>query len=139
MHDRLFIINIFSVGFGGFIGSCLRYLISIYLSRIPCQIPLGTLTVNVIGGFLIGLFMELSLSTALIPPNLRLFIVTGILGGLTTFSTFSYETMSLFSEGAYISALLNVSLNLFLSLFAVILGRLILKLLFKLGGIFIGK
>ncbi len=89
--------------------------------------PYGTLIVNVFGGFFIGLLMELSLATDLIPPNFRLFLVTGVLGGLTTFSTFGYETMSLFSDRSYWHALLNIGLNLFLSLGGVVLGRLLVN------------
>ncbi|QSZ28300.1 fluoride efflux transporter CrcB [Aceticella autotrophica] len=123
--------NVFYVGIGGFLGASLRYIISLQLSKwFNSNIPIGTLTVNVIGGLLIGLIMEISLTTDLIPSNLRLFLTTGILGGLTTFSTFSYETIGLFYEGSYLFACVNICLNLFLSLFGVILGRLLCKIIF---------
>lgn len=123
--------NVFYVGIGGFLGASLRYIISLQLSKwFNSSIPIGTLTVNVIGGLLIGLIMEISLTTDLIPSNLRLFLTTGILGGLTTFSTFSYETIGLFYEGSYLFACANICLNLFLSLFGVILGRLLCKIIF---------
>jgi camphor resistance protein CrcB len=61
----------------------------------------------------------------MISPNLRLFLTTGIMGGLTTFSTFSYETVTLFNEGKYILSTLNAGLNLMLSLGAVIAGKYI--------------
>lgn len=112
------------VGIGGFIGACLRYIISLNAPKL-LGIPNGTLIVNITGGILIGLIMELSLTTDLIPPDLRLFLTTGIMGGLTTFSTFSYETIELFSDGTYILAILNVCLNLFLSLGGVVLGKFI--------------
>lgn len=112
------------VGIGGFIGACLRYIISLDAPKL-FGIPNGTLIVNITGGILIGLIMELSLTTDLIPPDLRLFLTTGIMGGLTTFSTFSYETIELFSDGTYILAILNVCLNLFLSLGGVVLGKFI--------------
>jgi len=113
------------VGMGGLIGASLRYLISIYTARVlGTDFPYGTLFVNILGGFLIGFVMELSLGTDLISPNLRLFLTTGLMGGLTTFSTFGYETISLFNEGSYILGSLNAGLNLFLCLGFVILGKL---------------
>jgi fluoride exporter len=114
------------VGIGGFIGSCLRYVISINSPKLfGTQLPYGTLIVNVIGGILIGFILETSLRTNLISPDLKLFLTTGIMGGLTTFSTFSYETISLFSDGNYMLGTLNTFLNLFLSLLGVVLGKLV--------------
>ncbi|MGQ9855994.1 MAG: fluoride efflux transporter CrcB [Fervidobacterium sp.] len=122
--------KILIVGFGGFIGAILRYLMSWQMVKISqVDIPLGTLLVNSLGGFLIGAIMEFSISTELISPELRLFLTTGILGGFTTFSTFSYETVALLSDGAYMLGFLNVVLNLFLSIFGVILGRLVVNLI----------
>jgi fluoride exporter len=122
--------KILYVGIGGFIGASLRYLISLQTSKLfSGHIPYGTLIVNVLGGFLIGVIMEISLSTTFVSPSLRLFLTTGILGGLTTFSTFSYETINLFSSGLYTHAVLNACLNLFLSLFSVILGKSFIHIL----------
>jgi fluoride exporter len=116
------------VGLGGFIGASLRYLISIQSSKLfNGNLPYGTLIVNILGGLFIGVIMELSLSTTLISPNLRLFLTTGILGGLTTFSTFSYETINLYSGGFYTLAALNACLNLFLSLFSVVTGKFLIN------------
>lgn len=121
-------LKVIYVGIGGFIGAALRYLISMQSTKwFDFSIPMGTLMVNVLGGFLIGMIMEFSLSTDLIPENLRLFLTTGIMGGLTTFSTFSYETVSLISDGSYIYGSLNICLNLFLSLAGVLLARFICK------------
>ncbi len=83
--------------------------------------------VNVAGGFLIGMIAELSMSTDLISPNLKLFLTTGIMGGLTTFSTFSLETITLMSDGRYLFGMLNVCLNVFLSLGGVVLARLLCR------------
>lgn len=114
------------VGIGGFIGACLRYSISYYSPKLfGTQLPYGTLIVNIIGGILIGFIMEFSLITNLISPNLRLFLTTGIMGGLTTFSTFSYETISFFSSGSYVLGTLNTCLNLFLSLGGVVFGKFV--------------
>ena len=112
------------VGIGGFIGAALRYLVSLGSNKIILsQMPYGTLFVNFLGGILIGLIMELSLTSDAISPNMRLLLTTGIMGGLTTFSTFSYETIGLFSKGNISLGILNVCLNLFLSLGGVLLGQ----------------
>jgi CrcB protein len=122
--------NILWVGLGGFIGASLRYIISLNSSRLfSSQLPYGTLIVNILGGLFIGFIMELSLTTDLISPSLRLFLITGIIGGLTTFSTFSYETVTLFIEGKYVLGMLNTALNLFLSIAGVVIGKLISQVL----------
>lgn len=113
--------KLFYVGIGGFIGAALRYLISSKV--ISDTIPWGTLLVNVIGGVLIGLIMQLCLSTDYISPNMKLFLTTGVLGGLTTFSTFSYETIGLFNSGDFKNGILNICLNLILCLGGVLLGQ----------------
>ncbi len=117
-------IKILYVGIGGFLGASLRYIISYHAPKLfGNHFPYGTLIVNVIGGILIGLIMELSLTTNGISPNLRLFLTTGIMGGLTTFSTFSFETVTLLSEGKYFLGTANIALNLFLSLVGVVIGK----------------
>lgn len=122
--------NILYVGLGGFIGASLRYIISIISPKLfGTQLPYGTLIVNVLGGILIGIIMEISIKTNLISPSLKLFLTTGIMGGLTTFSTFSYETVTLFSGGNYFLGMLNTGLNLFLSIFGVVLGKFIAQLI----------
>ena len=121
-------INIICVGCGGFLGAISRYIISIYTSKqFLFKIPLGTLIVNVLGGFLIGLIMELTIKNNFISPQLKLFLTTGIMGGLTTFSTFSYETIVLIKKGNILLAILNILLNLILSLLGVVLGNIVIK------------
>lgn len=119
------------VGIGGGIGAIIRYLITKQSAGLfNFNIPLGTLIVNVLGGFFIGMIMELSVSTDFISPNLKLFLTTGIMGGLTTFSTFSYETIILMNDGRYLLGFSNIFLNLFLSLGGVILSTLLCKVIF---------
>ncbi|MFW2490884.1 fluoride efflux transporter CrcB [Clostridium chromiireducens] len=121
--------KIIYVGIGGFIGAAIRYLVTLQSSKIiNSNIPLGTLIVNVVGGFLIGMIMELSMSTNLISPNMRLFLTTGIMGGLTTFSTFSYETIGLINDGRYILGISNVLLNVFLSIGGVALASFLCRI-----------
>ncbi|BCZ49238.1 putative fluoride ion transporter CrcB [Clostridium gelidum] len=122
--------KIIYVGIGGCIGASIRYLITMQSSKLfNSNIPLGTLIANVLGGFLIGVIMEISMSTNLISPNLKLFLTTGIMGGLTTFSTFSYETISLISNGNYLLGIGNVFLNLSLSFGGVILATSLCKMI----------
>mgnify|MGYP000909561240 CR=1 FL=1 len=116
--------KIIYVGIGGFIGAALRYLISSNSSKwFGSQLPYGTLIVNVIGGLLIGFIMQLSVQTSYISADLKLFLTTGIIGGLTTFSTFSYETIQFFGDGQYFYGIINTCLNLFLSFGGVALGK----------------
>lgn len=115
--------KILCVGIGGFLGASLRYLVSIGAIKLfKSDFPLGTLIVNVVGAILIGFIMQLSLGVSFITPNLKLFLTTGILGGLTTFSTFSFETISLFQSGRYTAFITNIVLNVGLSLAGVVIG-----------------
>lgn len=126
-------LKIFCVGIGGCAGSILRYLISLYAPKIWGEhLPYGTLIVNVVGGLLIGFIMDLCLQNN-VSLEIRLFLTTGIIGGFTTFSTFSYETINLFSSGRYLSASFNIGLNLFLSLGGVLLGKFICKIITHMG------
>lgn len=120
-------LNIICVGIGGCIGAVLRYIISINTVKLFGSFPIGTLIVNVLGGFLIGVIMELSQCTNM-SPRLKIFLTTGIMGGLTTFSTFSFETITLFSDSNYVFGFLNIILNVSLSLIGVVLGRAFVKM-----------
>ena len=115
-------VEILSVGLGGFLGAISRYIISMQASRLFT----GRLCVNILGGLLIGLILELNSRTNVVSPQMKLFLTTGLMGGLTTFSTFSYETVGLFSDGSYTSAMINIILNVVLSLVGVIIGKNIL-------------
>jgi CrcB protein len=112
--------NIALVASGGALGSVARYLISLLAKRLsPDRLGLGTLIVNLAGCLLIGLFAGLA-ERAIVSKEFRSFFVTGVLGGLTTFSTFSLETASFINSGSIPGAALyfclNTGLGLLLSL-----------------------
>lgn len=88
----------------------MRYLVGQWLG--PRAFPYATLAVNLVGSFAIALVLELSLRIASFPPNLRLALATGFLGGLTTYSSFNYETTALVAQGSSGRALLNVGATL---------------------------
>ncbi|MCX7970139.1 MAG: fluoride efflux transporter CrcB [Negativicutes bacterium] len=112
-------VNLLLVAAGGGTGAVCRYLTSLYAaSRWGAAFPYGTLIVNIAGSFIIGLFLTLAVERFDLDPRWRLLIATGFLGGLTTFSSFSIETLSLWEAGALSYALLNTAGNLLLSLLA---------------------
>ena len=118
------------VGLGGFFGAVARFLIAGFVQKVAgTTFPVGTLTVNVLGSFLIG-FLVL-LFENLIAPQWKAFFITGFLGALTTFSTFSYETVVLLQEGLWFKALLNVVLNVGLCLTATVSGMALFKTIFR--------
>lgn len=111
------------VGAGGFLGSVLRYLLGSWVqTAFGGRFPLGTLAVNVFGCFLIGLLMGVAEFRSVLSPEVRLFAVVGVLGGFTTFSAFSYDTVELGRAVSSFSALLNVTASVALGLTATWLG-----------------
>lgn len=119
------------VGIGGFIGCCVRFAFTKIFSPLSLQLPLATLISNVVAGFFIGFITELEKDSTCISPKMKLFLTTGMMGGLSTFSTFSLETIKLFSQSKYIIALGNVLLNVSLSFLGVILGMFTAKIIFR--------
>ncbi len=118
----------FSVCLGGAVGSFLRYVVSALLVRGSAHsFPLATFTVNIIGSFLIGLFFAMTQRYEWFSPQLRLFFITGFCGGLTTFSTFAYENLSLLQSG-------NITLFIAYSV-----GSFVLSMLAVLAGIYVLK
>jgi CrcB protein len=100
------------ISLGGAIGTAARYLVSGWAARLWGPLfPWGTFAVNFSGSFLIGLVMETALTTRSISPAVRLFLTTGFLGGLTTYSAFNYETIRLVREGAWRLATANFVLT----------------------------
>jgi CrcB protein len=121
------------VTLGSGIGGLLRYIISDFVYKHSSSLfPYGTLTVNVVGSFILGLIIFYLDSLKLISAEMRLFLTIGLCGGLTTFSTFSYETVKLIQDSQYLIAGTNILLNVFVTILAVLLAAFISKLL--IGG-----
>lgn len=124
-------LSLFAVMLGGAIGSALRWALGLALNPVLPTLPLGTLTVNLVGGFIIGSAIGLFDQFQSLPPELRLFVITGFCGGLTTFSTFSAETVTLLLRQQYGWSLAIVTTHLFGSLLMTLAGIGVMRLLFK--------
>jgi len=116
-------VQILYIGIFGGLGCVTRYLASGWVYALAGRaLPYGTLAVNVVGSLLLGLLVEGSLRSTLLSPELRIGLTVGFMGGFTTFSTFSYETVRLLEEGSFFAAGANVLLNLFVCVLAAALG-----------------
>ncbi|MGV3655771.1 MAG: fluoride efflux transporter CrcB [Noviherbaspirillum sp.] len=104
--------NWLAVGAGAALGAWLRWGLSAWLNARFLHLPFGTLLANLLGGYLIGLAVGFFQQYPLLPGAWRLFIITGFLGGLTTFSSFSSESMMLLHRGEYGWALSHIGLHL---------------------------
>jgi len=114
----------------GALGCLTRYFLSGWVYNLLGRtFPSGTFVVNIVGAFLIGLIMEFSMRSTLISPSLRIGLTIGFLGGLTTFSTFSYETFRLLEEGELLIAMTNVLVSVVICLLFTWLGILAAKVL----------
>ncbi len=115
---------------GGGVGAALRYWMQGVIHTFSgAAFPYGTMVVNVLGSFLIGFLMSVFDERFVVQPMLRVFLTVGLLGGFTTFSSFSYETMALLRDGSYSLGLLNVAGSVGLCLAAAWLGLTVGKLL----------
>jgi len=125
-------LTIIAVASGGAIGATLRFLINGTVNKhFVHALPLGTLAVNLLGSLLIGvLFAYFHLNTSL-SPHLKTFMVTGILGALTTYSTFAIESFFLLESGHYGQAFANMALNVFGTILMAGLGYLLVLQLTK--------
>ena len=115
--------NILLIGMGGFVGSIARYFLStlnLYYSFLG--IPIGTLSVNVIGSFIIGFLSGISDKTTILSTELRLLLMVGLCGGFTTFSAFTNENLMLMHNGQFLSVFLYTGLSILLGFMAVYLG-----------------
>ena len=125
------LISFFAVGIGAFFGAVMRWLLGIALNPVLPALPLGTLAANLLGGLVMGLAMGLFGQFQSLSPELRLFVTTGFLGGLTTFSTFSAETVTLMLRQQYAWTAAIIGAHLLGSLAMTLAGIGIVRVLFK--------
>ncbi|NPA24447.1 MAG: fluoride efflux transporter CrcB [Deltaproteobacteria bacterium] len=110
-------LNLLAIGCGGFCGAISRFLVSEFVySRFSTAMPYGTLTVNLVGSFVLGIVAQVGLSGNLLSDTAKSFIGIGFLGAFTTFSTFSVQTLELFEAGSPGKACANILLNVALCL-----------------------
>jgi len=124
--------TILAIGSGGFIGAVLRaYLNGVISHRVPHDLPFGTLGVNLIGSFIIGCLIAYFMYTTLFSVHIKSFLTTGILGALTTYSTFAIESFLLLESGSILLAVSNIVLNVFGTIFMAGSGYYLINYFFK--------
>ena len=119
--------SILAISLGASLGALLRWSLALMLNTISKSVPIGTLMANLIGGLLIGLAITFFEQRQDLPPQWRLLIITGFLGGLTTFSTFSAEVTKMIQDGDLAIALLTILLHVMGSLCMTFIGIYIFK------------
>lgn len=125
------ILSVLAVGLGAFAGALLRWVFGIWFNPLLPALPLGTLASNLLGGFVIGAALGLFNQFQSLPPEIRLFVTTGFCGGLTTFSTFSAETVTLMLRQQYGWTIAIVAAHLFGSLAMTLAGIGVVRLLLR--------
>ncbi len=120
-------IKFLAIFLGGGLGALLRYTTGLFCSRVCSFFPLGTLSVNIIGSFIMGFGYFLFLEKVSVPTEVKLFLTVGFCGGLTTFSTFSLDVWNLFLGGEIVKGLLYVLLSFGLSIAALAAGVMFAK------------
>jgi CrcB protein len=124
--------TILAIGSGGFIGAVLRaYLNGIINHKFPHALPFGTLGVNLIGSFIMGMLVAYFMYSTFLSVHAKSFLSTGILGALTTYSTFAIESFLLFEGGSIALALTNMMLNVFGTVVMAALGYNLVNTIFK--------
>ncbi len=124
--------TVVAVGSGGFLGAVLRVYINGLIShKFPHDLPYGTLGVNLIGSFIMGVLIAYFMYTTLFSVHMKSFLTTGILGALTTYSTFAIESFLLIKGGSIGLAFLNISLNSIGTIIMAGAGYLLVHSLFK--------
>jgi CrcB protein len=123
-----------AVGAGAAVGAWMRWGLGIALNSVFPTVPLGTLAANLIGGLLMGFAMELMTRHAVLPPEVRLLATTGFLGGLTTFSTFSAEVVTLLLRREWLWGSVAIGAHLVGSLALTVAGILMVRALYSWSG-----
>lgn len=125
--------NLLILGLGGFFGAISRYMLSEYVQNLFKQtaFPYGTLAVNILGCFLLGLLTHAAGAKGLLDAQTRLFLMVGFVGAFTTFSTFSLESANLFQSGQNAAGLLNILSSNLLGLVFVFIGQSVASQLWK--------
>jgi CrcB protein len=111
-----------AVGIGAALGAWLRWFFGVTLNAVNPNLPYGTLAANLLGGYLVGVAVEYFSQQGGLPVEVRLFVITGFLGGLTTFSSFSAEAVGLLMENRYAWATVLISSHLLGSIIMTVLG-----------------
>jgi len=120
--------SILIIWLGGGLGSVMRYLVQLGMGKVvTTTFPAGTFFINITGCFVIGLLYGLANKYAVLTVEWRLFLITGLCGGYTTFSSFSYEGISLFRQGNYLYFFLYLGLSVILGLLATLAAMTIVK------------
>ncbi len=121
-NNRMTFYAFIAVGLGAAIGAWLRWSLGLWLNPLLPELPLGTLAANLVGGYLIGIAVAFFMQHPGLSPEWRLLIITGFMGGLTTFSTFSVETSTLLMRGQYAWGTAIITAHLGGSLLMTVLG-----------------
>ncbi len=123
-------LDFFVISLGAAVGANLRYWMSRYMLRaLGPAFPYGTLTINVLGSFVLGFFIAWTTERALVDPRWRMLIAVGFCGGYTTFSSYAYETMALFEQGQWALMGMNLLANNVLACVAVVAGMALARVL----------
>ncbi|MCT3744680.1 fluoride efflux transporter CrcB [Elizabethkingia anophelis] len=120
--------SLFLIGLGGAIGSICRYLLQMLIRKQwATTFPLGTFAINILGCFIIGILYGLTTKNTGIPEEWRLFLIVGVCGGFTTFSSYSYESIMLLRNGDYLYFFAYVILSVAIGLLATFLGMMLIR------------
>jgi fluoride exporter len=125
--------GILAVGGGAAVGAWLRWGLGTLLNPVFPTLPLGTLAANLIGGLLMGFAMEIMTRHAILPPEARLLVTTGFLGGLTTFSTFSAEIVTQLMRREYLWGSITIASHVLGSIAMTVIGILLIRILYAWG------
>jgi CrcB protein len=123
--------GILAVGGGAAVGAWLRWWLGVLLNPLFPTLPLGTLAANLVGGLLMGFAMEVLTRHAVLPAEIRLLVTTGFLGGLTTFSTFSAEVVTLLMRREYLWGSITIASHVVGSLVMTVAGIVLIRVIYQ--------